>query len=79
VEIPKFELTTEFHQMKCLRCEDSGWVCENHHDRPWEGRHACGCGGAGAPCPACNAPAKGEMPRLLADFETVFDKKGWRH
>jgi hypothetical protein len=33
--------------MKCLVCEDTGWVCENHPDQPWEGPHACQCGGAG--------------------------------
>jgi len=27
-------------------CEDCGWVCESHPDRPWEGEHACTCGGA---------------------------------
>jgi hypothetical protein len=24
--------------MKCLVCEDSGWVCENHRDQPWGDR-----------------------------------------
>ncbi|QOZ69132.1 hypothetical protein WN72_24535 [Bradyrhizobium arachidis] len=43
--------------MKCTTCADTGWVCENHPDRPWEGPQACSCGGAGAPCPACNVPA----------------------
>jgi hypothetical protein len=32
-------------QMRCLLCEDCGWVCEAHPDRPWEGEHACRCGG----------------------------------
>jgi len=27
--------------MKCLLCEDTGWVCENHPDQPWQGPHAC--------------------------------------
>jgi len=22
--------------VKCLLCEDCGWVCEAHPDRPWE-------------------------------------------
>jgi hypothetical protein len=35
--------------MKCLCCEDTGWVCENHPDQPWEGPHACSCGDAGMP------------------------------
>ncbi len=41
----------------CRNCEDAGWVCENHQDRPWGGHSAsslaCDCG-AGAPCPVCN-------------------------
>jgi hypothetical protein len=65
--------------MKCALCEDSGWVCENHPKRAWEGEHACGCGGAGAPCPACNAPEPGEAPRLPKGYDTAFDKEGWRH
>jgi len=24
--------------MKCLFCENTGWVCENHPDQPWQGR-----------------------------------------
>lgn len=40
----------------CKICDDTGWVCENHDDRPWNGgskrADACGCG-AGAPC-ECN-------------------------
>src|SRR6478752_1743148 len=48
--------------MKCLVCEDCGWVCENHPDQPWQGPHACACGGAGAPCPRCNAGTADEPP-----------------
>jgi hypothetical protein len=33
-----------------------GYVCERHHDRPRDGEHRCGCGGAGMPCPNCNRP-----------------------
>ncbi|SHH20052.1 hypothetical protein SAMN05444169_6285 [Bradyrhizobium erythrophlei] len=65
--------------MKCTLCEDCGWVCESHHDRPWEGKDACTCGGAGMPCPWCNLPEKDEEPRLPDGFKTEFDKKGWRH
>jgi hypothetical protein len=31
--------------MKCIFCADTGWVCENHPRRPWEGPHGCDCGG----------------------------------
>jgi hypothetical protein len=54
--------------MICLRCEDCGWVCENHPDRPWEGSHACPCGGAGMPCPDCNISDGLTPPRLPAGF-----------
>jgi transposase len=40
--------------MKCSLWEDCGWVCENHPDKPWEGEHACPCGGAGMPRRNCN-------------------------
>ena len=33
----------------CFRCDDCGWVCENHPERLWQGEHACDYGGAGAP------------------------------
>ena len=47
--------------------------------RTWEGGNACTCGGAGMPCPRCNATLENETPRLPAGFKTEFDKKGWRH
>jgi hypothetical protein len=34
--------------MKCILCADTGWVCENHPRRPWDGPYGCDCGGAGA-------------------------------
>jgi hypothetical protein len=59
--------------MKCEACDDTGWVCENHPDRPSEcggnaSALACRCGGAGMPCLMCNNPKPGERPRLPADF-----------
>ncbi len=56
--------------MKCSVCEDCGWVCEDHPDRPFQGEHARDCGGAGAPCPRCNA--SDDEPRaegLRTEFE----------
>jgi hypothetical protein len=47
---------------ECFLCEDCGWVCESHPERPWRGVYACGCGSAGAPCPSCSRPADGEVP-----------------
>jgi hypothetical protein len=65
--------------MKCARCRDTGWVCEDHDDRPWgrNGPGACDCG-AGAPCPNCNVPAPGTRPRLPPGFRvdvSVVDDK----
>jgi hypothetical protein len=48
----------------CSRCDGCRWVCENHTDRPWLGARACGCGGAGAPCPICNAGDDATVPEL---------------
>jgi hypothetical protein len=50
--------------MICHRCEDTGWVCEEHPERPWEGPHACPCGAAGMPYPDC-IPSDGLTPRQL--------------
>ncbi|SHG50668.1 zinc finger domain-containing protein, LSD1 subclass [Bradyrhizobium erythrophlei] len=63
--------------VKCSLCEDCGWVCESHPDKPWDGGHACTCGAAGAPCPRCNAGD--DDPRIPKGFKTEFDKKGRRH
>jgi hypothetical protein len=60
----------------CTTCSDSGWVCERHPERPWDGDNACPCGAPGAPCPACNAANDGEAPRMPSGFRTQFDKKG---
>jgi hypothetical protein len=48
----------------CGRCDDCRWVCENHTDRPWLGERICGCGGAGAPCPICNASNEPTAPEI---------------
>jgi hypothetical protein len=65
--------------IKCILCADTGWVCENHPRRPWEGSHGCNCGGAGMPCPACNIADENSAPRLPNGFKTEFDKDGSRH
>jgi hypothetical protein len=44
----------------CPACGDTGWVCEDHADRPWNDHpNACRCGGAGMPCLVCNQPKDG--------------------
>ena len=60
--------------MKCAACEDIGWVCENHHDKPSRpGPRGCECG-AGMPCLACNQPKEGERPRMPADLIPRIDR-----
>jgi hypothetical protein len=49
-------------------CQDTYWVCETHDDHPWSGEKACGCGGAGMPCPSCNVSNPDNPPRLPAAF-----------
>ncbi|WP_035968758.1 hypothetical protein [Bradyrhizobium sp. WSM1417] len=55
--------------MACARCDGTHWVCESHPDRPWDGPKACGCGGAGEPCPNCNDAAHDELPVLPKGFD----------
>jgi hypothetical protein len=53
----------------CPVCCGERWVCENHRDTPWFSQTGCPkCGGAGAPCPACNQPAPGDTPALPPGF-----------
>jgi hypothetical protein len=56
----------------CARCDGTHWVCENHPDRPWDGPKACGCGGAGEPCPDCNDAAADELPVLPKGFDPAL-------
>lgn len=61
--------------MSCAQCNDTGWTCEKHPDKPMG--HD-GCGHAGDPCPACNEMANNEAltPRLPPDFKVDYDKDG---
>ncbi len=49
--------------MTCPHCQDTGWVCEAHPDKAFEGLtdSACDCGGAGMLC-GC---ARGKAVNLL--------------
>lgn len=69
--------------VKCENCQDEGWVCENHTDRPWNGANAheggCECG-AGMPCEECNSSDYDNLPRPSPGTKTIWDyKNGWRH
>jgi hypothetical protein len=55
---------------RCSRCEDLGWVCENHPERPWNKALPNGCEcGAGMPCPACNVTDADNPSRLPASLK----------
>jgi hypothetical protein len=57
--------------MKCGVCEDTGWVCETHENRPGAcsaSPRACRCGAPGMPCLVCNEPESNERPRMPAGF-----------
>jgi hypothetical protein len=51
-------------EIRCIACNGEGWVCENDHNRPWNGisaaPDACTCSGcAGTNCRLCN-PSTGK-------------------
>ena len=59
---------------QCPRCQDVGWVCENHTWRPWakDKPYGCECG-VGVPCPDCNAivDASHRRPRASSSASTT--------
>lgn len=75
--------TNTLSQPECSTCSSTGWVCENHHDKPWAGGMPDGfkkcCGGAGMPCIKCNPSDYDNPPRELAGSKIIFDRNGWRH
>jgi hypothetical protein len=56
--------------LACDLCDDTGWVCEDHADRPLKvdskRADAC-CFGAGMPCPRCRRDSRHVdlVPRLM--------------
>lgn len=55
---------------KCSSCDDTGYVCENHPNRPWKPMSihpkACDCG-AGMPCPDCTTPVPQDGTHSITD------------
>jgi hypothetical protein len=51
----------------CTVCDGTGWVCEAHPDRPFDGfstrADACDCGAPGEPCQVCNDMNPPVLPR----------------
>jgi hypothetical protein len=64
----------------CKRCQDVGWVCESHPDRPWgESKPNGRICGAGEPCPDCNpSESEGDPPRTGGAITSIAtrDKGG---
>jgi hypothetical protein len=61
----------------CPVCDDRGWVCETHPDRPWrivsDRWDACDCG-TGAPCTSCNRYDENGRPDISrAGSKVIFD------
>jgi hypothetical protein len=53
-------------QSACKTCHGSGWVCEEHRDRPSAVTTADGCS-CGAPATACECNPNGHY-----DFEAMY-------
>ena len=74
--IEEFSLTIindpSAYMSMCPRCNGCGWVCENHPERPWSGKQACKCGGAGMPC-YVQSERWESPPRLPTGFEDDDD------
>jgi hypothetical protein len=53
----------------CLRCDNTGWLCEAHPNLPWiDSPRGCRCGAPGDPCP-CNSCSIDEPPTMGPGFE----------
>src|SRR5579862_9489481 len=63
-------------QTECSICDSTGWVCVDHPFLPWGGtsprQDACNCGGAGAPCLACNPSDREHQSRLPEGYRSFF-------
>jgi hypothetical protein len=68
---------TRADQVKCVKCLGSGWVCEDHQDRPSEVviEGGCDCGGAAVPC-ACNPDAAFEFTQVYATVDPEHEAPG---
>jgi hypothetical protein len=64
----------------CPLCDDTGWVCEDHGNRPLksDSQRADACSfGAGVPCPRCNPDSRhvNQVPRLPPDMRLTINLK----
>jgi hypothetical protein len=64
--------------VNCSNCKDTAWVCEEHHDKPWDLDGVTCCAGAGMPCSACNVADANTVPRALTGSTEIWNiHKGW--
>lgn len=65
--------TRSVRSLNCVHCFGSGWVCEDHMDRPSDviTEGGCDCGGAAAPC-RCN-------PAASFNFAEVYMRPSMNH
>jgi hypothetical protein len=75
-----YKFGAEPADMACDLCDDTGWVCEDHADRPLKGDSKCAdaCSfGAGMPCPRCRRDSRHVdlVPRLPSDMHVVRVRK----
>src|SRR4051794_8126954 len=65
-------------EVSCKTCGGARWVCEDHLERPWGGASdrsdACHCGGAGAPCPACNPCDRDNPPQMPEGYLSLVTR-----
>ena len=65
--------------MACKNCDETGWVCEEHTDKPWGGMSvradACNCGGAGQPCRCARPEYLAGYKQAQADAEKIIEEK----
>jgi hypothetical protein len=57
-------------------CAGTGWLCEEHPDKPMD--HD-GCRGAGMPCPSCNPSDATHPPAPPPGFRIDRDRDGSHH
>jgi len=65
---------------QCNACDNTGWVCEDHPDRPSDcgnSPRACACGAAGRPCRVCSRPTPCERPPLPGFVPRNDADNGW--
>jgi hypothetical protein len=86
MNLPKYyKFGAEHADMACDLCDATGWVCEDHADRPLKDDSnrpdACSFG-AGRPCPRCRRDSRHVdlVPRLLSGRSVARIRKwGTQH